>query len=134
MDLFNRVWTSVPPYQRFSQPSKAYEEVSHWQGKEIREMARFLLGVLYVTLRSQPDGQRRDMQDCLTATRGLLHFHLYSTYLTHDDSTLESMDAALAVFHAHKDVFRRFRATKKGKADATALKKELTAQRDLALA
>lgn len=133
MELFNRVWLSVPPYQRFSQPKRAYEEVSHWQGKEIREMARFLMGVLYVTLRRQPDSSRRSMQDCLKATRGLLHFHFYSTYPTHDESTIADMEASLAVFHAHKDVFRRFRATKKAKADAGARKSELIKQRDLAL-
>ena len=72
-------------------------------------------------------------KDCLKATRGLLHFHFYSTYPLHDESTLESMGAALAVFHAHKDVFRRFRATKKGRTDAAAKKTELIQQRDLAL-
>ena len=133
MPLFNRVWLSVPPYQQLSRPSKAYEEVSNWQGKEILQMARFLLSVLYVTLRRQPDAFRRDMQDCLKATRGLLHFHFYSTYPMQDESTLVNMDDALAVFHAHKDVFRRFRATKKGKADAAALKTELIEQRDIAL-
>jgi hypothetical protein len=51
-----------------------------------------------------------------------------------DESTLVNMDDALAVFHAHKDVLRRFRATKKGKADAAALKTELIEQRDIALA
>ncbi|KAI5852013.1 hypothetical protein BZA05DRAFT_445175 [Tricharina praecox] len=36
LELFNIIWLSVPPYLDMAQPQKAYEEVSNWQGKEIK--------------------------------------------------------------------------------------------------
>lgn len=113
-DLFNRIWRRVPPYHELSKPRKTYREVSNWQGKEIRTMAKFLLAVLAATLKTEiplSDDDKADLDSALDATRALLEFHLYSQYKTHDDHTLRMMRHSLHRFHQHKAIFSEGRLT-----------------------
>jgi len=57
LEEFNNIWLSVPPYLDMAQPQKAYGEVSSWQGKEIKTMSRFLVGVLHCALRNPSPSQ-----------------------------------------------------------------------------
>ena len=43
MNRFNKRFKSIPPYPEFYPFRKAYNEVSKWQGKEIRMILRFLV-------------------------------------------------------------------------------------------
>jgi len=52
---FDEVWKALPPYPGFLVPKKAYREVTQWQGKEMRNLGRGILGVLAMALR-QPGG------------------------------------------------------------------------------
>jgi len=36
----------MPAYHTLTPKNKSYEEVSQWKGKEIKEMSRYLLGVV----------------------------------------------------------------------------------------
>ena len=44
LELFNDIQLSVPAYLDMSKPRCAYEEVSRWNGGEIKTMTRFLVG------------------------------------------------------------------------------------------
>jgi hypothetical protein len=44
-DKYNAIWLSVPAYHDLRPQNKSYEEVSQWNGKEIKEMSWYLLGV-----------------------------------------------------------------------------------------
>ena len=46
LDRFNERFKSIPPYPGFQPFKRSYEEISSWQGKEIRTMMRFLLATL----------------------------------------------------------------------------------------
>src|SRR5437660_2811415 len=54
LQAFDDAWKVLPPHPGFFIPNKAYREVTQWQGKEMRNLGRGLLGVLTVALR-QPD-------------------------------------------------------------------------------
>jgi hypothetical protein len=45
-DKYNAIWLSVPAYHNPTPKNKSYEEVSQWNGKEMKEMNRYLLGVV----------------------------------------------------------------------------------------
>jgi len=70
LQAFDDTWKVLPPYPGFSVPKKAYREVTQWQGKEMRNLGRCLLGVLAVALR-QPDSRQvipfKDALDCVWA-------------------------------------------------------------------
>jgi hypothetical protein len=134
LDRFNDLWLSVPAYPDFTKPTKAYEEVSQWTGKELKNMSRFLVSVLSNALRCPEHHERADFNDAIECTRALLDFYMYCRYPSHDDDTLNLMDDALRRFHNHKPVFLKYRASKRTTAESRALRKELIEERDHELA
>jgi len=50
LDKDNAIWLSVPAYHDLTPKTKSYEEVSRWNGKEMKEMSRYLLGVVTQSL------------------------------------------------------------------------------------
>jgi len=54
---FDDAWKALPRYPRFLVPNKAYREVAQWQGKEMRNLGRCLLGVLAMGLRQADSTQ-----------------------------------------------------------------------------
>jgi len=50
LQAFDDTWKALPPYPGVFVPKKAYREVTRWQGKEMRNLGRCLLGVLAVAL------------------------------------------------------------------------------------
>ena len=67
-------WKALPSYSGFYVPKKAYREVTQWQGKEMRNLGRFLLGVLAVALRRPDSTQVQPFRCALTSVRSLLDF------------------------------------------------------------
>jgi hypothetical protein len=134
LELFNKVWMSVPSYLEMTRPRKAYEEVIQWQGKEYRTMARWVLSVLAVTLFESTPGQRQPFDNALHCVRSLLEFHHYASYRSHDDQTLRQMEDSLEDFHRYKEVFQAVRAGKVANRAARTLRSELIKQRDIELA
>jgi len=57
LQAFDDVWKALPPYPGFLVPKKAYREVAQWQGKEMRNLGRCILGVLAVALRQRQSSQ-----------------------------------------------------------------------------
>jgi hypothetical protein len=45
-ETYNAILLSVPAYHNLTAKYKPYEEVSRWNGKEMKEMSRYLLGVV----------------------------------------------------------------------------------------
>jgi len=46
LDKYNAIWLSVPAYHDLTLHNTSYEEVSQWNGKEMKEMSQDLLGVV----------------------------------------------------------------------------------------
>jgi hypothetical protein len=129
LDKYNAIWLSVPAYHNLIPKNKSYEEVSQWNGKEMKEMSRYLLGVVTQSLRGRSPTQRPIVNHAIECTRALLEFYMYARYKSHNDATLSYMEDALRRFHTLKDVFLLGRAGKKAKAKANALRTELVKKR-----
>jgi len=125
LDKYNAIWLSVPAYHYLTPQNKSYEEVSQWNGKEIKEISQYLLGVVTQSLRGGSPAQRPIFNHAIECTRALLEFYMYAPYKSHNDATLSYMDDALCHFHTFKDVFLLGRAGKKAKAKAYDLRTEL---------
>jgi hypothetical protein len=50
LDKYNAIWLSVPAYHDLTPKIKSYEEVSQWNGKEMKEMSQYLFGVVTKSL------------------------------------------------------------------------------------
>jgi hypothetical protein len=130
LDRFNDLWLQVPSYLDMTGPTREYGEVSQWQGKEIKQMARFLMSVLAGALDRPSPSQRRAFSNAQQCTKAILDFWKYCNYPLHDDDSLNQVDDALRRFHDHKDVFLRFRSPKSAKQMAKAARTNFIKERD----
>jgi len=46
LDKYNALWLSMAAYDGLTRKNMIYEEVSQWNGKEIKEMSRYPLAVV----------------------------------------------------------------------------------------
>jgi hypothetical protein len=51
LDKYNAIWSSVPAYHDLKPKTKLYENVSRWNGKEMKEISRILPGDVTQSLR-----------------------------------------------------------------------------------
>jgi hypothetical protein len=129
LDKYNAIWLSVPAYHDLTPKNMSYKEVSQWNGKEMKEMSRYLLGVVSQSLRGGSPAQRPIFNHAIEWTPALLEFYMYARYKSHDDATLSYMEDTLHCFHTFKDVFLLGRAGKMVKAKANGLRTELVKKR-----
>ena len=129
-EAFNNIWLSVPAYLDMAQPRRIYEEVSSWQGKEIKTRSRFLVAILSCALRAPFASQRDVFNQAIECSRALVEFYFYSQYNSHDEQTLGLMSTALRNFHHFKDVFCQFRASKRVPQEGKVHRKDLITERD----
>jgi len=92
-------------------------------------MSQYLLGVVTQSLRGGNPAQRPIFNHAIGCPQGLIKFHMYARYKSHDVATLSCMEDTLHRLHTFKDVFLLGRAGKETKARATALRMELVKKR-----
>jgi hypothetical protein len=129
LDKNNATWLSMPAYHDLTPNTKSYEEVSQWNGKEMKEMSRYLLGVETQSLGGGSPAQRPKNNRAFVCTRALFEFYMYARYKSRDDATLSYMEHTFCHIHTFKDVFLLKRAGKKVKTEANALRTELMKKR-----
>jgi len=129
LDKFNAIWLSVPAYHNLTPKNQSYEEVSQWNGKEMKEWSRYLLGVVTQSPRGGIPAQCPILNRAIACTRVLLEFYMYARYKSHDDATFSYMEDALRCVHTFKDVLLLSRAGKKVNAKANALRTDLVKKR-----
>jgi len=88
----------------------SYEEVSQWNGKEMKEMSRYLLTVVTQSLRGGNPARPPIFNPAIECTQVLLEFYMYARYNSHDDAKLTYLEDALHCFHSFKVVFMLGRA------------------------
>ena len=129
LQAFDDAWKALPPYSGFFVPKKAYQEVTQWQGKEIRNLGRCLLGVLAVALRQPDSTQVISFKCALECVRALVDFNMMAQYRSHRDETMVYMEDYLGRFHQMKDIFLEFRVSKRTQAKIDEERLELRRQR-----
>ena len=105
LDRYNAIWLSVPAYHDLTATSRSYEEVSPWNGKEMKVMSRVLLGVVTKPLRGGSPTQYPIFNHPIGCTQALWECYMYGRYKSHDDATLSYFEDALCLFHTFKDIF-----------------------------
>jgi len=129
LNEYNAIRLPVPAYHDLTPKYRSYDEVSQWNGKEMKEISRYLLVVVTQSLRGRSPAQRPIFNRVIECTLALLQLYLYARSKFHDDATLSYIEDTLHRFHTFKDVFLLGRARKKAKAKANDLKTELVKKR-----
>ena len=137
LTTFDHLWSRLPPYPGFTRPNKAYRSVSQWQGKEMRNLLRVLLGVFAASL-SRTSGvkplsptNKALAYEAILCVRYLTDFIILAQYKIHTSESIKNMRDYLADFHKYKEVFLRFRATKAAKNVAREASRDLRSEQRL---
>jgi len=104
LDKYNAIWLSVPPYHNLTPKNMSYKAVSQWNGKEMKKMSGYLLGVGTQSQRGRSPAQRHISNDAIECTRALLEFYMFAQYKSHNDATLSYMEDTLGRLHTFKDL------------------------------
>ncbi|KAG0125070.1 hypothetical protein HOY82DRAFT_493442, partial [Tuber indicum] len=107
LGLFNDDFKSIPPYPGFQPFKRSYEEVSSWQGKEIRTMMRFLLAVLGLMLIDKVRSIESEEAQVVTCVKSITEFLIVLGQRSHSDYTLGLLDNELAILYRSKSVFQK---------------------------
>ena len=113
LQAFADVWKALLPYPGFLVPKKAYREVTNWQGQDMRNVWRCILGVLTLALRQPGGAQVIPFKRALRCLRALVDFNMVAQYRSHTSDTIAYMEDYLEQFHKLKDIFLEFRVTKR---------------------
>jgi hypothetical protein len=105
LDKYNAIWSSVPAYHNLTPKTKSYEEFSKQNGKEMKGMSQYVLGVVTQSLRAGSPAQCPIFNHAIAWTRALSAFYMYAQYKSHNDATLGYVQDALYCFHTFKDDF-----------------------------
>jgi hypothetical protein len=134
MELFDRIWKTLPAYDTMTRPTKAYSEVKQWAGKDMRRFLKYMLPLFTAVLRRPSDAERQTFHEAISCVRVFTEFVYYAQYDSHTDTTLQYMDDALKRFHALVEVFASHKKSKKVAAGLYQLMKELRMERDQEIA
>jgi len=126
---FDDVWKVLPQYPGFLVPKKAYREVAQWQGKEIRNLGRCILGVLTVALSQPQSSQVIPFKHALGCVRVHVDFSMMAQYWSHTSDTIAYMEHYLDQFHRMKGIFLEFQVTKRTLAKVDPQRREIRHQR-----
>ena len=72
------MWLSVPAYHNQTPKNKSYEEYSQSNEMEMKEISRYLLGVVTQSLQGGSLAQRSRFNRAIDCTQELLQFHMYA--------------------------------------------------------
>jgi len=131
MTTFDHKCSRQPHFPGFTRPNKAYRSVTQWQGKEMRNLPRVLLGVFTAALSRTTDADpiaARHKPLCHKAilrVRYITDYILIAQYQVPTHGSIQSMKDYREDFHKHKEVFLHFRETKSVKSAAKQTSKGL---------
>jgi len=125
LDKYNKIWLSMSAYHDLTPKNKSYEAVSQWNGKKMKEISWYLIGVVTQSLRGGSRTQCPIFNHASESTWVLLEIYMDAQYKSDDDAALSNMEDALCRCFTFKDGFLLRKACKIEKAKANALRTEL---------
>ncbi|KAI5845806.1 hypothetical protein DFP73DRAFT_526338 [Morchella snyderi] len=124
----------MPPYPGFCPPSKPYQAVSQWQGKEMRGFQKMILPALASALRNPSASQAEPFRKAFQCVRALIDWGLVAQYRSHNELTIDPLDGYLRALHRTKDIFRKYRANRETERLVAERRKELREEYNAELA
>jgi len=115
---FDDAWKEIPPYPGFSVPKNTYQEVTHWQGKEMHNLSQCISAVLASALRNPDCSQHYHIQIALNSITALVDFSLRAQYCSHTLDTLSYLETYLRTFHQTNDISLQFCTSKATRPEA----------------
>jgi len=131
--VFDKIWSSLPPYSGFTHPRKQYRQITMWSGTEMRGVGRVILACFTAAMFQEKDGShlspaaKSDLKVAFRAIHALLDFCLIAQYRSHTAETIKYMSWYLQDFHKYRHVFGEFCSSKANHKRAKGASKDLAA-------
>jgi len=125
LDKYNAILLSMPAFNDLTPKNKSYADVSQSNGKVMKKLSRYLVGVATQSLRGGSPAQHPICNRAIEFIWVLLQFYMYARYKSHNNATLNNMEDTFHWFHTFKDDFLIGQARTMTKVKASALKSEL---------
>jgi hypothetical protein len=122
LNKYNAIRLSVPTYNDLTHKHYSYEEFFQWNGKDIKEMSQYLLGVVTQPLRGGSPTQYPIFNHGIVCTQVFSGSDVYAPYKPHDDATWSNMEDAFSPFPTLKDDFLLGQTSNNVKLKFTALR------------
>jgi hypothetical protein len=119
------IWLSLPAYHNLTPKTQSNEDDSIVNGKESKEVSRYLLRVVTQSLGGGCPNEHSIVNHSIECLRALLQFSMYVQYTSRDDVTLSYMEDALLRCHTLKNAFSLQRAVKNTKANVNAVRTDI---------
>lgn len=112
---FDAVWTKIENYCGLTALGKEYNQVSQWNGREMRFVANTVHAVFAGVLRNRYQGKEtpEHVERAIACVGAYSALSLYAGYHSHNEETLNGMDEENAVFQKLKHVFGKYRVGKR---------------------
>jgi hypothetical protein len=104
LNKYNAIRLSVPAYNDLTPKNESYVERPEWNGKEMKEMTLYLLGVVTQSQRGGSPTQDSIFNYASVYTQALVEFNMYVRYTSHDAKLSYMWDAGHCL-HTVTDVF-----------------------------
>jgi hypothetical protein len=105
LDKYNAIWLLLPAYYNLTPRITSCEDVSQCNVTEMKEMRRYLLGVVMQSVPGRNPAECHIFNRAIECTRGLLEFYIYARYKSHNDVSFSYLEDALHRFYTFQDVF-----------------------------
>jgi hypothetical protein len=112
LNRFNERFKSMPAYPGFVRPRRNYDEVSGWQGKEMRTMMQFLLMLLGPLLTECITGGTYLEAEALACVWSMSEFLLVVSQWSHSNYTITLLQHLIERFSQAKSAFWDQQTTK----------------------
>jgi hypothetical protein len=77
-DRYNAIWESLCAYHNLTQKTKSYEAVCQWNGKEMKEMSWYVVGVVTQSQQVGRTAHHPISNHAIECTRTVLEFYVYA--------------------------------------------------------
>jgi len=128
-DKYNAIWVSEHADHNHTPKDKTYADDSQWNGMQMKEISRNLLGVVTHTPKGRSPTHHPIFPHAIGCTLPLSEFYMYIQYKSHDDVRLSYMEDATCYYDTFRDVLLLGWAGNNVKADANAMKTEQVKKR-----
>ena len=102
LEVFDKIWEQIPPYQGYRPPQKCYRQITMWSGTEMRGLNRVILACFTAALCDQMTdtaslsaAAKADSMKAIRCVRYIMDFCLIVQYRSHTPQTIGYVDQYL---------------------------------------
>ena len=131
LGVFDKIRENILPYLWYQPPQKQYQQITMWNGTEMRGVNHVILACFTAALRQAgatpklSAAAHRDIKIAIRCVRAITNFCLIAQYRSNTSQTIGYIDEYLRQFHQFRHIVGEFQAGKADREDAAKAAQEV---------